>query len=122
VQLGELHDYYGEFQRKGVRVVAVSVDRPERNALLQRRLGAGYEFLSDPDCVLLDALGIRHRQWPGVTSAVPTQYLVDETGIVRWFHRTETWRVRPHPSEALRAIEAFASTRDASRPTLAVTG
>lgn len=110
MQLGELQDYYGEFHRAGVRVVAVSIDRPEQNARLQRRLGAGYEFLSDEKGVLLDALDIRHRQWPGLESAVPTQYLVDEAGVVRWIYRAETWRVRPHPHEALRAIEDLAQT------------
>lgn len=117
MQLGELQDYYGEFQRAGVRVVAVSIDRPEQNALLKRRLGAGYEFLSDSNGRLLDALDIRHRSWPGIESAVPTQYLVDANGIVLWYHREETWRVRPHPREALRAISRTIDARSRATET-----
>jgi len=106
VQLGELQEYYGEFQKAGVQVYAVSVDPPERNALLKARLGAGYEFLCDAKGELLDALDIRHarRSPTGQDNAIPTQYLLDRKGIVRWVHRAETWRIRPHPREALQAI------------------
>ena len=109
VQLGELQGYYGEFQRAGIEVYAVSVDPPEHNARLKARLGAGYEFLSDERGVLLDALDIRqaNRSMTGKDTAIPTQYLVDREGIVRWIYRAETWRVRPHPREALRAVEGL---------------
>jgi peroxiredoxin len=109
VQLGELKDYYAEFQSAGVGVYAVSVDPPEHNARLKARLGAGYEFLSDEKGELLDALDIRqpHRSMTGGDTAIPTQYLLDQEGVVRWVHRAETWRVRPHPREALEAIRAL---------------
>lgn len=108
MQLGELQEYYGEFQRAGVQVYAVSVDTPEHNARLKARLGAGYELLSDERGELLDALEIRqaHRSPTGQDTAIPSQYLLDREGIVRWVYRTENWRIRPHPQEALRAIHA----------------
>jgi peroxiredoxin len=112
VQLGELREYYAEFQKAGVGVYAVSVDSPEQNARLKARLGAGYEFLSDEQGELLDALDIRqaHRSVTGKDTAIPTQYLLDRDGIVRWLYRTETWRVRPHPREALEAIRELHAT------------
>jgi peroxiredoxin len=111
VQLGELQEYYGLFQQAGVQVYAVSVDAPEHNALLKARLGAGYGFLSDAKAELLDALGIRHRHWPGMQSAFPTQYLLDCDGTVRWLYQAETWRVRPHPREALVAVAGLESPK-----------
>lgn len=112
VQLGELQEYYGAFHKAGVVVYAVSVDAPEDNARLKARLRAGYEFLSDAKGELLDALDIHQRHWAGLAvvgvrqeSAVPTQYLLDRAGIVRWLSRAETWRVRPEPTEALQAIQ-----------------
>lgn len=108
MQLGELQEYYGEFQRAGVQVYAVSVDPPDHNARLKARLGAGYEFLSDERGELLDALDIRqaHRSVTGKDTAIPTQYLLDREGVVRWVYRAESWRIRPHPQESLRAIRA----------------
>jgi peroxiredoxin len=116
VQLGELREYYAEFQKAGVGVYAVSVDPPEQNARLKARLGAGYEFLSDERGELLDALDIRqaHRSVTGKDTAIPTQYLVDRDGIVRWVYRAETWRVRPHPREALQAIRELHHTAAAA--------
>ena len=109
VQLGELKDYYGEFQKAGVAIFAVSVDSPEHNARLKARLGAGYEFLSDERGELLDALDIRQprRSMTGRDTAIPTQYLLDREGVVRWLHRAESWRIRAHPREALDAIRAL---------------
>lgn len=114
MQLGELQEYYEEFQRAGVQVYAVSVDPPEHNARLKARLGAGYEFLSDARAELLDALDIRqpHRSPTGQDNAIPTQYLLDREGTVRWFHRAETWRIRPHPREALQAAELLMPSRE----------
>ena len=109
MQLGELQEYYAEFQKAGVRVYAVSVDSPEHNARLKVRLGAGYEILSDVQGELLDALDIRQarRSMTGKDTAIPTTYLLDRAGVVRWVYRAESWRVRPHPQEALDAIRAL---------------
>lgn len=84
---------------------AVSVDSPSHNAQLKAKLGAGYEFLSDEKCELLDALDIRQprRSVTGNDTAIPTQYLLDQEGRVRWVYRADTWRIRPHPREALLA-------------------
>jgi peroxiredoxin len=108
-QLGELQGYYGEFRRAAVQVYAVGVDPPGHNARLKARLGAGYEFLSDVEGGLLDALGIRQarRSMTGKDTAIPTQYLLDREGVVRWVYRAGTWRVRPHPREALDAIRGL---------------
>jgi peroxiredoxin len=106
VQLGELQGYYEAFRKAGVSVYAVSVDPPGINARLRQRLGAGYEFLSDREGVLLDALDIRqpHASMTAEDVAIPTQYLLDRQGVIRWVHRDDTWRVRPHPEQALRAV------------------
>ena len=111
MQLGELQGYYGEFQDAGVHVYAVSVDPPEHNARLKARLGAGYEILSDERGELLDALNIRHarRSATGKDVAIPTQYLVHRDGVVCWFYRDESIRLRPHPREALAAIRESVS-------------
>ena len=116
VQLGELREYYAEFQKAGVRVYAVSVDPPGHNARLKARLGAGYEFLSDERGELLDALDIRqaHRSMTWKDTAIPTQYLLDRDGVVRWVYRAETWRIRPHPREALKAIREMHGTAPAA--------
>ena len=112
MQLGELQGYYGEFQDAGVHLYAVSVDPPEHNARLKVRLGAGYEILSDERGELLDTLAIRHarRSATGKDIAIPAQYLVHRDGVVCWFYRDESIRLRLHPREALAAIRESVSS------------
>ena len=114
MQLGELQRYYGEFQKAGIAIYAVSVDAPEQNARLKKRLGAGFEFLSDANGELLDALDIRqsYRSPSGQDTAIPTQYLLDAAGLVRWLYRAETWRIRPDPREVLQAAGLHLASRE----------
>ena len=57
------------------------------------------------------ALDIRHarRSATGKDVAIPTQYLVHRDGVVCWFYRDESIRLRPHPREALAAIRESVS-------------
>ncbi len=105
-ELGQLQRYYHFFRDLGVQLVAVSVDSPEQNGRLRRRLGAEIEFLSDPDCRLIDQLDIRQlRKQPGKRDlAIPSQFLVDGQGIIRWVYLPDTWRKRVPPRGVLQAI------------------
>ncbi|MBI3920725.1 MAG: peroxiredoxin family protein [Armatimonadetes bacterium] len=108
VELGQLQESLQAFAARGVSLVAVSVDAPEVSARLQKRLRAGFPVLSDPGLVLIDRLGLRHeRAYLGRDMAIPTLFLVDREGIVRWVYRPPTIRVRAKPAEILRRIDGL---------------
>jgi peroxiredoxin len=89
-----------------VDLYAVSVDPPEASKGLKQRLKSSFTFLSDAEGVLLDELGIRHRDSPRYGDiAFPTAILVDAKGIVRWTYETETYRQRARPEEVFQAIQ-----------------
>ena len=48
-QLHELSSHYVDFERRGVAVIAVSVDKPEYAADSKREYGIAFAILSDPD-------------------------------------------------------------------------
>jgi peroxiredoxin len=121
-ELGELRKSYGEIAERGVEVVAVSVDPPEVSERLRRRLGLEIRFLSDPDGTLMDPLHIRHRGGrPGFLPPaegaaradifLPTTFLLDGDGVIRWIYRPDTYRVRASPREVLAAIDAARTAR-----------
>jgi peroxiredoxin len=89
----------------------VSVDPPERSRRLRDRLKSRFTFLSDPEGVLLDQLGIRHRggRDDGADIAYPTAVLVDGDGIVRWIFQSDTYRERARAEEIFAAIDALPS-------------
>jgi peroxiredoxin len=104
-------------------VLAVSVDPPEASEALRRKLDLPMRFLSDERGVLMDALGIRDRDGlPGVAPPgwrrtfaarasrdifLPTTFLLDEEGVIRWVYRPDSYRVRAPAAEVLRAIDAL---------------
>jgi len=97
-------------RQQGVGLYAVSVDRPEVSRRLRDRLGVRFTFLSDPDGVLLDDLGIRHRGGrEGKDIAFPTAILVDHEGVIRWTYQSDTYRERARPEQIFAAIAELGS-------------
>jgi len=84
----------------------VSVDPPAVSRRLKDRLNSRFTFLADPEGVLLDGLGIRHREGrnDGADIAYPTAVLVDADGIVRWIFHADNYRERASPEEVFAAI------------------
>lgn len=95
-----------EFDRRGVRVVAVSVDSVEVNRWLCEKAGLTFPLLSDPEEKVLRPYDVRHiRGGPkGVDIARPAEFLIDRTGTVRWVNLTEDIRVRISGEQVLRII------------------
>ena len=89
-----------------MQLVAVCVDSPEQNGRLRRRLATEIEFLSDPDCRLIDQLDIRQprKQFGKRDLAIPSQFLVDGQGVIRWVYLPDTWRNRVPPRQVLLTI------------------
>ena len=85
----------------------MSVDPPAASRRLKERLKSRFTFLADPEGVLLDALGIRHRggRNDGVDIAYPTAVLVDADGVVRWTFQSDSFRERAGRDEIFAAIE-----------------
>jgi peroxiredoxin len=85
------------------------VDPPSASRRLKARLKSRFTFLADPEGVLLDGLGIRHRggRNDGVDIAFPTAVLVDADGVVRWIFQSGTYRERARAEEIFAAIAAL---------------
>jgi peroxiredoxin len=95
-----------------VELFAVSVDPPAASRRLQQRLKSRFRFLSDPQGVLLDRLGIRHRggRNDGVDIAYPTAVLVDADGVVRWIFQSGSYAERATAEQIFGAIAELRET------------
>ena len=102
-----------EFDKRGVKVVTVSVDLPEVIAEKRHLHGIQATMLSDQALVVTDAFGLRNQ---GVHSApasepakalpVPATLLVDRDGTVYGAICPENYQRRSDPSVVLAAMEA----------------
>jgi peroxiredoxin Q/BCP len=97
-----------EFESRGIRVVALSVDTPEINRKRRQKLGFTFPFLSDPNAEVIRRYDLLHaKAGPnGADIARPAEFLIDSSGTIKWVNLTDNIAVRARPEEALAAIDA----------------
>jgi peroxiredoxin len=95
-----------EFGKRGIRVVAVSVDPVEVSRTLGEKAGITFPLLSDPEMKAIRAYDLVHRGGhKGADIARPAEFLIDPTGTVRWVNLTDDVRVRATGQQALREAD-----------------
>jgi peroxiredoxin len=99
-----------ELDARGVDIVTVSGDEPEAIRKGRYKHGAKATMLSDADLALttrLNLLNMRALSPSGIgTLPIPTTFLVDAEGVVRWIDQSEDYQIRSEPGRVLSAIEA----------------
>ena len=101
-----------ELDARGIRIVAVSSDTVEKTANGMGRHGLGAVMLSDPDLAVTDRYNLRNPKNFALKSgvivplAIPTTFLVDAAGIVRWIDQATDYQQRSDPARVLAAIRA----------------
>jgi peroxiredoxin len=94
-----------DFNARGIRVVAISVDPPETNRRQSQKLGYTFPLLSDLNAEVIRRYDVLHpRAGPkGTDIARPAEFLIDSSGVVRWVNLTENIAVRARPEQVLDA-------------------
>jgi peroxiredoxin len=102
-----------DFQTRGVRVAAISVDSVEINRGHSQKMGFTFPLLSDADAGVIRRYDVLHRgAGPKSTDiARPAEFYIDGSGTVQWVNLTENIAVRARPEQALNAIDAAKSGR-----------
>lgn len=95
-----------EFHRRGVEIVAISVDSPAESQQLCRSRGYTFPFLADPGAQVIRQYGVLHPKGGenGQDIARPAEFLVDRAGTIRWVNLTDDIRVRARAGAVLKAL------------------
>jgi peroxiredoxin len=106
--LRSFQKHLSEFQTRGVRVAAISVDSVEINRGHSRKMGFTFPLLSDGEAAVIRRYDVLH---PGAGPkkndiARPAEFYIDASGTVQWVNLTENIAVRARPEQALNAIDA----------------
>ena len=96
---------YADFRTAGAKVVAISVDPPERSAALRKDLGLPFELLSDSNRATIIEWGVLNAKEKGGI-ATPATFLVDRERKVR-FAKVEDMMMRVEPRDLLEFIRAM---------------
>ena len=107
----------GDFESRGLRVVAICVDPPETNREFAKQLGVTFPILSDEKAEVIRRYDLLHPKGGpgGADISRPGEFLVDSTGTVRWANLTESVIVRARPDEVLKAFDAMSHPTSANR-------
>ena len=94
---------------RGIELVAISTDTPEKIRAGRDKHGARATLLADPDLEITDRYNLRNpfNIHPGGIGGlpIPTTFLVDAKGIVRWIDQTDDYMLRSSPERVMAAIE-----------------
>jgi peroxiredoxin len=96
---------------RGVQVVTVCTDTPEKIRRGRGKHGLRAVMLADPALEITDRFGLRNRGVhagpPGLPGLpVPTTILADASGRVRWVDQAENYQRRSDPERVRAALEA----------------
>jgi peroxiredoxin len=97
----------GEFEKRGLRVAAISVDPTDVSQKHCQKMGFTFPLLSDKDAAVIRRYDLLHSHAGPKSSDIarPAEFLVDSGGIVRWANLAESVTVRARPEQALGAFD-----------------
>src|SRR6478735_8211179 len=106
VELGQLEAKVGEFEKRHIRILAISLDNLEESKETQTRF-PHLVVVADFEKNLSEAVQVIHGdEGPGgATTDAPTTILVDGRGIVRWVFRPDRFLIRLNPQQLLQKID-----------------
>jgi len=97
------------FDASHVELVAISVDSPEDSKEFEENKELTMPLLSDPEMKIISAYGVAMK---GNDIAVPSVFVVDSSGTIRWFHVGETMMDRPAAEVLLEEAEKLGKQAD----------
>ena len=101
-----------ELDARGIAVVTVCTDTPEKIRVGRAKHGLRAVMLADPDLAVTDRYHLRNPRnfapKPGliIPLPIPTTILVDADGVVRWIDQAEDYMHRSDPERVLAAIRS----------------
>lgn len=124
-QVREMTENFDEFDDRGVKPVAISVDRSEKAAETTESYDIPYPVLSDPDLTVHEAFSVTYEADDEEVErlaefgmdieeasgrdhqsyAIPGVFIIDREGTVRWAHANPDYQIRPSPQQLLAVID-----------------
>jgi len=106
-ELRSFQQHLSEFESRGIRVAAISVDPAETNQRHARKMGYTFPFLSDPKAEVIRRYDLLHPHGgpKGENISRPAEFLLDPNGMIVWRNLTENAAVRARPQQVLRTFD-----------------
>ena len=115
-ELRSFQTTFDQFQARGARIVAISVDPPDVTRQLAAKQGYPFTFLSDAHTEVIRRYDLLHpREGPeGTDIARSAEFVLDAAGTVRWAYITQGDNLRPTGAKVLKVLEQLEA--ESARP------
>ena len=92
--------------------MAISVDSREESRNLCQTQGYTFPFLSDPHADTIRAYGVVHERGGEERHDIarPAEFLVDQSGTIRWVNLAKNLLARLRPETVLQVIDGMATS------------
>ncbi len=105
-----------ELDARGIKIVTVSSDTAAVIRKNRHKHGVRATMLADPELEITTAYNLRNEKniTPGGLGPlpIPTTFLVDAAGLVRWIDQTEDYQLRSQPDRVMAALDSAIRTRE----------
>jgi mycoredoxin-dependent peroxiredoxin len=97
-----------EFDKRGIRIVGISVDTPEDSRRMAQKLGLTFPLLSDAKSEVIRKYDLLHTGGGPKASDIsrPAEFLIDAAGTVLWVNLTGSAVVRAQPAQVLKVWDS----------------
>jgi peroxiredoxin len=104
-QLREFAQHADEFDKLNARLVAITVDPPEKTRETWERItNKRFTILSDPERRIIRQYGLLHEQPRGPDIALRSTLILDENSVERWREVSATVPQIPKAEEVLKRL------------------
>ena len=125
-QIREFVKSHGEYEKRGVTPVFISVDTVDESKKTTATYSIPFPLLADPDLVAHRAFSVTRKADDAEVEklksyhidiekasgrkhhemAVPSVFLIDKTGTVKWSHANPDYKQRPSTEQLLGVLDA----------------
>ena len=105
-------EHLAEFRARDTQILAISVDSNEESRKLSQSQGYTFPILSDPKAETIRAYGVLHANGGehGRDIARPAEFLVDQSGTVRWVNMAESVLARLRPETVMQEVDQMSGS------------
>jgi peroxiredoxin len=98
-----LSERYNDFKKAGAQIIAINAEASTEQRDFRKTKNIEYLFLSDPEAAAVKKYGIFSDTDP--THIVPSTFIIDRGGVIRWKYIGKDAHDRPQPDVVLEALK-----------------
>jgi len=103
--LADIQSIEEQIKKLGYQIIAISTDLSEKLKETTKSLNLNYTLLSDPNCEVASKFGIAFWAGEKWTLPVPSLYVINKEGIIKYNYSNADYKTRISSAEVLNVLK-----------------